>query len=403
MDPQVEAAFIAAGVSLISLAGTVAVAIMGIQATRKVSADSIKAQREQLDTTLTTQTEQFNTTFAAQSAQFNTTIIEQSRQFAESLSDQYAATLNERFVIAAEKIGADKPSAARIAGVYAIAALADEWDESRQDCIDVLCGYLRVPSPPDFGDTSERWQYQADREVRHTIIHVIRAHLIKSARVPWNNKNFDFRGMILDGGDFSEVRFSGGLVNFTGAEFRAGYISFKRADFTGADVLFDDAVFSGGTVSFEAAKFRGGMIRFSGSQFSGGNVYFQYAEFSGGTVRFDSARISAGIVSFGGAKLSGGKVYFWSSGSSGGILNFGGFYEDPRALADGAEFRANASVIVSGTFNGTQVSFNATRFGGGHLSLVGVSKWDPPPEIDQELLENPSDDTSSRTRIDVRP
>ncbi|MFG1640432.1 hypothetical protein ACGFMK_09105 [Amycolatopsis sp. NPDC049252] len=32
----------------------------------------------------------------------------------------------------------------RLTGVYALAGLADDWDDKRQVCVDVLCGYLRI-------------------------------------------------------------------------------------------------------------------------------------------------------------------------------------------------------------------------------------------------------------------
>jgi hypothetical protein len=62
------------------------------------------------------------------------------------------------------------PAAVRLAAVYAMAGLADDWEENRQTCVDVLCAYLRMPYPPDPGkDASEedRIASQASREVRH--------------------------------------------------------------------------------------------------------------------------------------------------------------------------------------------------------------------------------------------
>jgi hypothetical protein len=53
----------------------------------------------------------------------------------------------ERFSTAAEQLGHDKP-AVRLAGVYAMARLADDWNEQCQTCIDVLCAYLRMPYTP---------------------------------------------------------------------------------------------------------------------------------------------------------------------------------------------------------------------------------------------------------------
>src|SRR4051794_1582805 len=52
-----------------------------------------------------------------------------------------ADALAKRYQDAATQLGHDKPPV-RLAGVYAMARLADDWEEQRQTCIDVLCGYL---------------------------------------------------------------------------------------------------------------------------------------------------------------------------------------------------------------------------------------------------------------------
>jgi hypothetical protein len=52
--------------------------------------------------------------------------------------------------------------------------------QHRQTCIDVLCGYLRMPYEADPGDEASEpeWlAFQASREVRHTVIRVITAHI----------------------------------------------------------------------------------------------------------------------------------------------------------------------------------------------------------------------------------
>jgi hypothetical protein len=59
-----------------------------------------------------------------------------------------AKDYRDRYTAAATQIGSDK-APIRLAGVYALAQLADEWGRSepdqRQTCIDVLCSYLRMP------------------------------------------------------------------------------------------------------------------------------------------------------------------------------------------------------------------------------------------------------------------
>jgi pentapeptide repeat protein len=78
--------------------------------------------------------------------------------------------------------------------------------------------------------------------VRHTVIRVIAAHLREDAVVSWQGLNFDFTGVVFDGGDFHGAQFSGGTVSFRGAHF------------SGVVVDFSDAEFSGGTVDFRTVN-----------------------------------------------------------------------------------------------------------------------------------------------------
>jgi len=89
-------------------------------------------------------------TFAEQREQLDKTLRAQGDQVDKTLAEQRTRTMNERFATAAEQLGDDKP-AVRLAGVYAMAGLADDWKENRQTCVDVLCAYLRMPYEPDPG------------------------------------------------------------------------------------------------------------------------------------------------------------------------------------------------------------------------------------------------------------
>ena len=248
-----------------------------------------------------------------QGKQLDKTLAAQGEQLDRTLAEQRTRTLNERFATAAGQLGDDKPAAVRLAGVYAMAGLADEWEENRQICVDVLCGYLRMPYEPDPGQDApepERLAFRASREVRHTVIRVITAHLEVGAAVSWQGLDFDFTGAVFDGGDFDGAEFSGGTVSFTGAKFSDGWVSFVGAEFSDGWVSFVGAEFSGGTVSFVGAKFSGGTVSFVGAKFSGGTVSFDGAKFSGSPVSFDGAKFSGSPVSFDGAKFSGSEVSF---------------------------------------------------------------------------------------------
>ena len=242
---------------------------------------------------------------------------------ADSVHDR-TRVFNERFTAIATQLGDAQP-AVRLAGVHAMAGLADDWKQNRQTCVDVLCAYLRLPYDPDPGDgadRAERATYRANREVRHTIIRVITAHLWPGAAVSWQGLDFDFTGVVFDGGEFDAARFSGGRVSFVGAEFSGGEVSFDYAQFSSGRVSFNLAEFSGGTVRFGAARFTGGTVAFARAEFSGGEVSFDYAQFIGGTVDFRSARFSGGRVRFSGAEFSGCTVRFTGAVFSGGQVDF---------------------------------------------------------------------------------
>jgi len=163
--------------------------------------------------------------------QLDKTLNAQSEQPDRTFADQRTRTLNERFDTVAEHLVSDKPPAVRVAGVYAMAGLADDWPEHRQMCVEVLCGYLRMPYEPDPGDDApveKRLAFQASREVRHTVIRVIAAHLNGTAPVSWCGLNFDFTRAVFDGGDFNGAKFSSGTVSFAGAGFSGGTVDFSR-------------------------------------------------------------------------------------------------------------------------------------------------------------------------------
>jgi uncharacterized protein YjbI with pentapeptide repeats len=84
----------------------------------------------------------------------------------------------------------------------------------------------------------------------HTVIRAITAHLQKKVATSWQGLDFDFTGVVFDGGDFNGARFSGGTVNFHGARFSGGTVDFRGAEFSGGKVEFDRADFSGGEVDF---------------------------------------------------------------------------------------------------------------------------------------------------------
>jgi uncharacterized protein YjbI with pentapeptide repeats len=293
-------------------------------------------------------------------------------------SEQFAV----RYRTTAEQLGHDK-AAVRLAGAYAMGRLADDWTAQRQICIDVLCAYLRMPYETD--STSENYRI-GEREVRHTIIGIIRDHIAGSSTDSWTGNNFDLSGAVFDGGsfagadfstgvfDFREAKFIGGLVDFsranfstdvrfTKAEFVDGIVTFESAEFNDESVNFDRAIFDGatvdfrdaminnigmvftkghfrsGVVSFSHVKFSAGTVDFKDATFSGANVDFRSAKFQGSRVNFNSTQIVASNIFFGNAHIVRGELSFDMAELNGRNIDFGtAIYDAPVTSFDAAHF-----------------------------------------------------------------
>ena len=145
--------------------------------------------------------------------------------------DAERAQFARRFGAASAQLG-DSDVAVRVAGVYAMAAAADESPAfaRRQQCIDVLCGYLRLPYDPDSGEnnltefvSTTTWAAQPpathieelrrqqirqnDREVRSTILRVLARHVKAKAETSWSGNDFDFSGVLFESAAFEGAKF----------------------------------------------------------------------------------------------------------------------------------------------------------------------------------------------------
>jgi uncharacterized protein YjbI with pentapeptide repeats len=310
----------------------------------------------------------------------------------------------ERFGAAAAQLG-DHDVAVRIAGVYAMAGVADESTRlRRQQCIDVLCGYLRLPYSPDLGSNHQsklvvteprtcddgsplgqqerHLEYrQNDKEVRATIVRVIADHL-RDHEYDWSACDFDFRTAQLEDVDLSHARFDGitrfdaatfsGEARFSEATF-SGQARFSEATFSGqarfdkarfSDVWFVKATFSG-AADFHDSRFSGAAV-FASASFSGaadfrdsrfsGAAQFDKATFSG-AARFYKARFSS-TARFDTATFSGEARF--DAATFSGYTVFGGSWFSGEARFDKATF-SGAAVFASASFSG-QARFDAASF-----------------------------------------
>lgn len=283
-----------------------------------------------------------------------------------------------RYSTAAGQLGHEGP-AVRLAGVYAMARLADDWVEQRQVCVDVLCAYLRMP----YEANPESDQYRkGEREVRQTIVQVIRDHLQEpQEEFSWSACALDFTRATFDGGDFSGCRFRGSvsfadadfvgdLISFDKAKFLDGTVTFHGARFGAGAVTFNDAQLQGGTVSFDDARFSGSALSFCGALLGTGNITFHHASLSGGTLALDEAWFSGGTVdfeyaefgnvtvSFSRTRLEDGSLAFRRARFTGGTLSF-----------DHAHFTGGAVALDDAEFTGGTVTFYAARFDGGDVTF----------------------------------
>jgi uncharacterized protein YjbI with pentapeptide repeats len=278
-----------------------------------------------------------------------------------------------RYTSAAQQLG-DPQAAVRLAGVYAMAHLADEWPEQRQQCVDVLCAYLRLPwaedptqsepnttaieqtGPEDELKVTRTYSGRAgEREVRQTLVRVIASHLradtrsITGSSISWSDLEIDLTNAALPHSDFAGANFRG-PTSFEGAAF-SGPAYFDLAQFSGY-AQFGEAKFSD-IASFDQAKFSTG-ASFSEAQFSDSAIFTQ--SYFSATTSFGGAKFSD-LAFFDYAQFS-GVAFFDNVQFPDALFNDVQFLD--RASFDGAQFHGRAE------FERVQFS-GSTTFAGASL------------------------------------
>lgn len=233
-----------------------------------------------------------------------------------------------RYVSAANQMGSES-AAVRLAGVNAMAQLADDWADQRQACVDVLCAYLRLPQMRDPAGKLD----VADGEVRRTVQRLIAQGFKKlpgtEGASGWPDVDLNLQGAILVDfhmsrlavrkAVFADVQFQG-TTSFYGSTFQAAFFSgarfARRANFRECEfyrVSFSAAIFAGaaefrgatftGTASFVQTRFRS-ELELSGVE-STVPILFQQAAFrkhptyseEGYKLRIQSCRIGVWPIS----------------------------------------------------------------------------------------------------------
>lgn len=271
----------------------------------------------------------------------------------------------ERYTAAASQLGNTASAAIRLAGVYALARIADDSERDRPTCLKVLCAYLRMPYDPD-----DRATEPAERQVRTTAQTVIAERLRPDHPGFWPDARIDLTDAHLIGLDFSGIivgefaadhaRFGGDAV-FSRATF--GNAWFRGAAFS-RDAGFDEAMFNGdawfgGTTFNRDAGFRRAIF----NRYAGFNETTFKANAGFGEAMF---KVNAGFsqAKFNGDAGFGGTTFNGDAGFSGTTFNGNGWFRraifNRHAGFSGTTFKGDAG-FGGTTFNGV-VEFNEATF-----------------------------------------
>ncbi|PSL57128.1 hypothetical protein B0I31_102105 [Saccharothrix carnea] len=212
--------------------------------------------------------------------------------------------INEHFNAACAQLGHDSP-AVRMAGVYALASVADEWSLKRQSCIDVLCGYIRLPY--EHNADAENWRV-GEREVRLSIIRVLSDHLQPQSSPSWIGYDLDFTGAVFDGGDFTSCHFSDCRLDFTNTKFVAGQTLFHSAKFTNVHLEFENATFQGGDLSLRWTRFQNCTFWLTGIKMIEGQINFSLAKARESEFTLTESVLTGGKIDLSQMELEGGGI-----------------------------------------------------------------------------------------------
>lgn len=263
---------------------------------------------------------------------------------------------DDRYVSASEQLGHTK-FPVRLAGVYAMVSPADDWPHRRQNCVDVLCGYLRSPYPAGDGN---------EREVRQAAMNSLLDRLGGTRWQQGGRISMDFRGAEFHELDLSQRTFRG-AVKFDGAVLRGELTDFRKAVFRhGAS--FDNTRFESTKVDFTDTQFLRA-ASFADARFDGA-ISFTGALFSQ-TVSFRKARFTGPSVSLREAVLR-GVVTFETSTMDGTALDLRETFADAADLTFDAARITGTSIDLSEFISVRSViSFNQAEFD--TVSLIGMN------------------------------
>ena len=191
----------------------------------------------------------------------------------------YRENLTKHFSDFTNELADDKPPL-KLAGVYSLFRLADEWKEQRQQIIDVFCSYLRLPWPDkeslilipgEERRTKINPEWTTEHTVRQTILREMVKRMQKDGTFMEAAYTYDFTGATFYGDAYFIRAIFSGDADFTGATF-SGDAYFMGATFARVS-LFVKTTFSG-DARFGAIDVIGGPDSDGGPATFSGDAYF---------------------------------------------------------------------------------------------------------------------------------
>lgn len=240
----------------------------------------------------------------------------EDRRAEEAETDRRATTeraLRDRFATTVQLLSDPSPGN-RKAALFAIGALADDWDalgktDEVQVCIEVITGYLRAARSENMGFEKEVHELKGGESplgrrttppevsVNQAGFAVIRNHLQADAEHSWSSRTIDLAGAHIDYPvDLQRATIgAGGSITFEGSRIEMSVISLAGALVDGGTMSFARASVEGGTVDFLGAEMRGGEINATEVTLQHARLNLFHMELSGGArLKLFGSRLSGG-------------------------------------------------------------------------------------------------------------
>lgn len=331
--------------------------------------------------------------------------------------------LSERFVAAARLLGDKDSAAVRLAGVYAVASVADDWLAERQTCIELLCGYLRLPYDLAVAPPSEK-------HVRASIMASLADHLQGNDGRDWSNHTFNLEGATFENERLNGLRAWGCRFILNGAKILTGGLILSNGRFNNCRFELSRVELQGEALGFDGSWFQNCEIQMCDTSLSGGrftlrrclfddsSLDFEKLRLSGGEIRleecsFNSIRagrgssLNAPVVKFTQAQLTAGSIHFsrctfgkdealWRRPTGIPVMNWidctvdGATLDFSHSVLTAAGLRFDHATVQAGELRfdwvklgayGT-IDFSSAQLIGGSISfdrlqMVGVGRDDP--------------------------